>query len=269
MQSLFFFLPLFSAQPAQPTSLSLSFSSPAAQTPRFHRPTFLSRPRSAPLPLCRRQVGPACRGRLPPRGRRGLRESGRHTPPRAAPWPARQGSPTGPINSARTTPLASPSRRLFPRSNPSRRRAIVGASQSSASRRRSAVPSPILVGHATPELRVVVSNVSSRFSPPLSLSSARLSSPSPLFRSSTPRAPVRPSPRPPNPKMSSPSLALAPRPNRARARARSADFSNSGDPRRRSPSHVTTGSAQRRAEPPFRSTSHMSVCSRAILPAEP
>ena len=46
----------------------------------------------------------------PPRGRRGLRESGRHTPPHAAPWSARQGSPTGPINSARPTPLASPSR---------------------------------------------------------------------------------------------------------------------------------------------------------------
>ena len=58
---------------------------------------------------------------------------------------------------------------------------------------------------------------------------------------------------------------VSPAPNRAR----SADFSNSGDPRRRSPSHVVAGSAQRRAEPPFRSTSHMSVCSRAILPAEP
>ena len=55
---------------------------------------------------------------LPPRGRRGLRESGRCTPLHAAPWSARQGSPTSPINSACTTPLASPyrSRRL---ANPS------------------------------------------------------------------------------------------------------------------------------------------------------
>jgi len=136
-------------------------------------------------------------------------------------------------------------------------------------RRRSTVPPPILVRHTTPELRVVVSNVSSPFSPPLSLCSARLSSPSPPFRSSPPRAPVRPSPRPPNPKMSSPSLALSPRPNRARTRARSADFSNSGNPRHRLPSHVVAGSAQRRAESPLRSTSHISVCSRASPPAEP
>jgi len=69
MQSLFF-LPLFSAQPAQPTSLSLSFfSSPTAQTPPLAGPPFLSREAQPDAPslsfLCRRQAGPACRGRLP------------------------------------------------------------------------------------------------------------------------------------------------------------------------------------------------------------
>ena len=39
-------------------------------------------------------------------------------------------------------------------------------------------------------------------------------------------------------------------------------------PHRRRPC-VATGSTQRRAEPPIRSMSHISVCSRAIPPAEP
>ena len=147
MQSLFFFLPLFSAQPAQPTSLSLSFfSSPAAQTPPFHQPTFLFRPRSAPPPLCRRQAGPACRGRLPPRGRRGLRESGRCTPPRSLPWRALQGSPAAPIYSfARVLCLPSQTVAAFSAPNPSAaiRALELGAAanrRSSASPRHPSVP---------------------------------------------------------------------------------------------------------------------------------
>ena len=91
------------SRPSPPPSPFL-FSSPAAQTPPFHQPTFLFRPRSAPPPLCRRQAGPACQGRLPPRGRRGLRESGRCTPPRSLPWRALQGSPAAPIYSPAPPP---------------------------------------------------------------------------------------------------------------------------------------------------------------------
>ena len=73
----------------------------------------------------------------------------------------------------------------------------------------------------------------------------------------------------PIPWMCSQSRALSPRPNLARSEPRTTEFGQVRRPRRRSPSRVAASSAQRRAEPPLRSPSHVSVCSRATPPAEP
>ena len=113
-----FLFPYFQPSPSFP-------SFPFPFSPLFSaRPSFLflfSRPSPTPAsPLSPgRQEGPARRARLLPPVRAGLqlKESGPNTRRRPAAWPARQGRPAAPINSARdplARPLGSSSRRSLP-----------------------------------------------------------------------------------------------------------------------------------------------------------
>ena len=160
MQSLFFFLPLFSAQPAQPTSLSLSFfSSPAAQTPPSPARYFFfsSGPARPGLLLPQPPTGgPRLSGSSPSRERRGLKESGRRTP-RAAPTFLAHTPRPGPRPYISTAPPLGTPLQPAPQpslANPSSscRAATIGARKlgSHASRRSAASPSSSTVAEASP-----------------------------------------------------------------------------------------------------------------------
>ena len=168
---------LFRAQPSASISPFLSFlSSPRSPIPPAQFP--LPGPARAPSPLCRRQVGPTCRGPPPSsRARLGLEpESGHATPRCPSPWRTGQGLPR-PLFKRRPTPLG-PLRAAAAATapNPSSRVAIA---ELGAPRRAAIPPFPLDVFSA-PKVRVVVRMLSVSLSLPISFS--RLRSRSPALR---------------------------------------------------------------------------------------